>query len=240
MSIPPAERDGDSEKRRREAREMLDAIDCDAVHGEPERQEFFNTVYQQAKGNAAFVPWADLKAKDQLEQWLVRNSGIKSSGKLSAIDVACGLGDNAEALADSGYQTTAFDLAADAIKWARSRSPDTSVDYRQADLFNLPGEWSEAFDLVHECYTLQALPPPMIERTAEAIASLCKPGGTLLVFTRTRPDNTPADGPPWPLEESVTRIFSRLGFNLLDETRFTNEKQNRKIPHTFIEWRKTG
>jgi hypothetical protein len=36
--------------------------------------------------------------------------------------------------------------------------PQSAVDYRVADLFDAPSEWRGAFDLVHELYTLQALP----------------------------------------------------------------------------------
>lgn len=240
MNSESDKHDAEFSKRRDEARGRINAMDRDVLHDEPERQQFFNTVYENAKGDAAFVPWADLKAKAQLEQWLAANAGIISSSNLSAMDVACGLGDNAEALASAGYQTTAFDLAADAIDWAKKRFPESRVDYHQADLFNLPDEWIGAFDLVHECYTLQALPPEMVERTATAIASLVKPGGTLLVFTRIRPDGTETDGPPWPLEERATRLFDGLGFSLVDQTRFTNQKQGpnglREIPHAFMEW----
>jgi len=228
----------DFAQRREDARGRINAMDKDVLHDAPERQQFFNAVYAQASGDAAFVPWADLKAKDQLEQWLEKNGGITSSSTLTAMDVACGLGDNAEALASAGYDTTAFDLAADAIDWARKRFPQTAVSYTQADLFNLPEAWSGAFDLVHECYTLQALPPEMVGKTAAAIASLCKPGGTLLVFTRVRPDGTRTDGPPWPLEETATKIFADLGFELVNETRFENEKRGQSIPHVFAEWKK--
>lgn len=227
-------------ERRAAARDEINAMDKSALHDQPERQAFFNAVYERAGGDAAFVPWADLKAKDKLVQWLEENPGITSSTALTAIDVACGLGDNAEAIAAAGYQTTAFDLAADAIDWAKRRFPDTPVDYRQADLFNLPEEWINAFDLVHECYTLQALPPQMLAQTADAIASLVKPGGTLLVFTRTRPDDAPVDGPPWPLEESSVEGFHQKGFTKISEERFENRKNDRIIPHTFTCWRKTS
>lgn len=242
MSNKASEMASGFQKRRDEAREKINAMDEGALHDEAERQAFFNAVYQQAAGDAAFVPWADLKEKDQLKQWLEENSGIKSSPALTAMDVACGLGDNAEALARAGYATTAFDLAADAIEWAKKRFPESTVSYHQADLFDLPQDWLGAFDLVHECYTLQALAPGRVERTAAAIASLVKPGGTLLVFTRIRPDGAEADGPPWPLEESATRIFEKLGLVLVNENRFENERRGpagtRVIPHTFMEWKK--
>lgn len=220
------------------ARALINSIDKKAVHDEPGRQKFFNSVYENAKGDASYVPWADLKEKKQLEQWLVKNNGIKSSSALTAIDVACGLGDNAEALATAGYQTTAFDLSPDAIEWAKRRFPKSKVDYHPADLFALPDRWNGAFDLVHECYTLQALPPETLEKTSAAIASLVKPGGTLLVFTRTRRDGSEVDGPPWPLEEKNLGAFSRLGFELTDDHRFQLEKNGRLIPHAFMQWQK--
>lgn len=238
QQVSSVESSGDFAKRRDAARDKINAMDKDVLHDEPERQRFFNTVYENAKGDAAFVPWADLKAKQQLSQWLRENNGIKSSSTLTAIDVACGLGDNAEALAKAGYQTTAFDLAEDAIDWAKQRFPNSKVDYQAADLFALPSKWYQTFDLVHECYTLQALPPEMLAKTSAAIASLVKPGGTLLVFTRTRADGADVSGPPWPLEESQLSSFKNLEFELIKDHRFDFEKNDRFIPHAFMEWRK--
>lgn len=230
--------DDDFIKRRDEARHKINAMDKDVLHNQPERQSFFNAVYQQAKGDPAFVPWADLKEKNQLSQWLNKNTRINSSTIPTAMDVACGLGDNAEALSKAGYKTTAFDLAEEAINWTRARFPDSSVNYQRADLFKLPGQWINAFDLVHECYTLQALPEEMFGKTAKAIALMVKQGGTLLVFTRVRKDGTPHEGPPWPLQEKNTTIFSQLGFDLVANNYFENKKNERIIPHRFMEWRK--
>ncbi len=92
----------------------------------PERQAFFNAVYEQAAGDAAFVPWADLKAKEQLNNGLRKMTESNPHPALTAMDVACGLGDNAEALARAGYATTAFDLAGDAIDWAKKRFPESA------------------------------------------------------------------------------------------------------------------
>lgn len=243
MSRPPKQEpaqkiDEAFAKRRDDARAKVNALDASVLHDEPERQNFFNAVYAQANGDAAYVPWADLKAKNKLDQWLKKNSGITFSTPLRAMDIACGLGDNAEAIANAGYKTTAFDLADDAIKWAKKRFLNTEVTYQQADLFDHPDEWIGAFDLVHECYTLQALPPDMLEKTATAIASLVKPGGTLLVFTRIRPNGAPVDGPPWPLEENEIEIFTQLGFELAGDERFENKKNDRVIPHAFMQWRR--
>ena len=201
----------------------------------PERREFFKDIYRRAHGDAGQIPWADLAAKAVLHEWLVKNPG---SEKHSAIDVACGLGDNAEALAEAGYRTTAFDLSEHAVDWARKRFPDSPVDYTTADLFALPEEWKGAFDLVNECYTLQSLSPDMLKETASAVASLVRPGGTLLVYARWRADGAEANGPPWPLEESRLHVFGELGFTLQSEDRFTIERPGRKVPHSFAVWRK--
>ncbi|GAB4349830.1 MAG: hypothetical protein Kow0026_05520 [Oricola sp.] len=201
----------------------------------PERREFFKDIYRSAGGDAGRIPWADLAAKAVLHEWLVKNPG---DGKRTAIDIGCGLGDNAEALAAAGYETTAFDLSEHAIGWARKRFPGSPVDYTVADLFDLPERWKGAFDLVNECYTLQSLSPGMLAETAAAIASLVRPGGTLLVYARWRADGAEVNGPPWPLEESKLHVFADLGFTLQSEDRFTVERPGRKIPHSFAVWRK--
>lgn len=201
----------------------------------PERREFFKDIYRRAGGDAGQIPWADLAAKAVLHEWLVKNPG---HGEQSAIDIACGLGDNAEALAEAGYETTAFDLSEHAISWAQKRFPDSPVSYTTADLFALPEEWNGAFDLVNECYTLQSLSPDMLQETAAAVASLVKPGGTLLVYARWREDGAEVNGPPWPLEKSKLHVFSGLGFDLLSEDLFSVSRPGRDVPHSFAVWRK--
>jgi 2-polyprenyl-3-methyl-5-hydroxy-6-metoxy-1,4-benzoquinol methylase len=223
------------DERRQAARERMQEIEARTGKDAGGRGAFFNAVYEQAEGDAAAVPWVDLAPKAHLVQWLEANNGFG----LSALDIACGLGDNAEALAAAGYRTTAFDLADDAIAWARQRFPDSEVEYTTADLFDPPAEWGGAFDLVNECYTLQALPPGMLEQTAAAIAGLVAPDGRLLVYTRTRPNGTFVDGPPWPLEEGSLRVFERYGFAKESETRFTIDRSDRVIPHSFAVWRKS-
>ncbi|MEO1067427.1 MAG: class I SAM-dependent methyltransferase, partial [Pseudomonadota bacterium] len=155
-----------------------------------------------------------------------------------AIDIACGLGDNAEAMATAGYKTTGFDIVEKAIAWASKRFPESPVDYRVADLFSPPQEWVGGFDLVHECYTLQALPEGMVKETAAAICALVAPGGTLLVYTRCRPDGADADGPPWPLEERNLTLPAAHGLTKLSEKSFQVDRHDKVIDHSFAVWRK--
>jgi hypothetical protein len=82
------------------------------------------------------------------------------------------------------------------------------VDYRTADLFALPPEWHGVFDLAHECYTLQALPPGLIAPAAAAMAQTLKPGGGVLVIARARGEGAALSGPPWPLTRADLDAFT--------------------------------
>ena len=198
--------------RRAAARQRLDAIDP-AKSGkldDPYRHDWFRAVYDLAEGDEAAVPWADKQAHPLLRDWL----DSRPISNLRALDVGCGLGDNAEALAAAGAQTTAFDLSEDAISWAKRRFPQSRVDYRAADLFSPPAEWRQAFDFVHECYTLQALPNRLLPEAGGALASFLKPGGRLLVIARSRPNPAAPDGPPWPLARGDIEGLTAHGLEL--------------------------
>ncbi len=228
-------RDDDFMARREVARARLDRLFGAKGGNAADRRNWFEAVYDEADGDAAAVPWADLKPKAALCDWLALHPGAGER----AIDIACGLGDNAEAIADAGYRTTAFDVAEGAVNWARRRFPESPVDYRQADLFSPPDEWRSAFGLVHECYTVQALQGDLRERAFLAIAGLVAPGGTLLVISRIREEGSEASGPPWPLTPSELKRFEGLGLQLVDWKPYEIRRGDRVIPHVRAEYRRT-
>lgn len=206
-SLDPSSFDPSSpefQARRAEARKALDALDP-AMHGgeaaDPLRREWFETVYSRADSDPAQVPWANLKAHPLTAAFV--KAQIRGIDGLNVLDIGCGLGDNAECFAVAGAKVTAFDFVADAITWAKRRFPQTTVDYRVADLFALPDDWRGRFDLVHECYTLQAISEPLIDRALGILAELLAPDGRLLIVARARSEDEEASGPPWPLPPSL-------------------------------------
>ncbi|MGB8278906.1 MAG: class I SAM-dependent methyltransferase [Methylovirgula sp.] len=190
--------------RRTEARKALDALDP-AMQGkddaDPLRREWFEAVYARAADDPARVPWANLTAHPLTAAFV--KAQIRGIDGLRVLDVGCGLGDNAECFAAAGAKVTGFDFVAQAIHWAKRRFPDSKVDYRTADLFALPDEWQGQFDLVHECYTLQAISAPLIAQALGILKNLLAPDGKLLIVARARSEDEEVSGPPWPLPPSV-------------------------------------
>jgi len=223
--------------RRKAARKRLDGLRGAESGGWADRRTWFEQVYETAAGDAAQIPWADLAPKPALLRWLADNSAPPGR-PVTAVDVACGLGDNAEALAAVGYAVTAFDLAEKAIDWAKRRFEGSSVRYVVADLFDAPLEWRHGFDLVHESYTLQALTEPLRGRAMRRIADLVAPGGRLLVITRGREDGAEANGPPWPLSPAELARFAGHGLEQLSLADLI-EQRDRPVRHFLAEYRRT-
>ena len=206
--------------RRAEARAALDAIDPaknseleGGTPNDPLRRDWFEAVYARAENDPARVPWANLAPHPLTKSWVgLQARGI---GGLRVLDVGCGLGDNAEFFSAAGADVTAFDFVADAIHWAKRRFQGTTVDYRTCDLFAPPDAWRHSFDLVHECYTLQALSVPLLPKALAALRSLLAPGGRLLMIARARDEAAEAEGPPWPLPPSIFAEAEQQGLTAL-------------------------
>ena len=201
---------------------------------EGDGQSWFDEIYRSAAGDPAQVMWADLEPHPALAEWIGR-SGNLYEGR--ALDVGCGLGDNAEALGQLGYEVTAFDLSPTAVAWARERFPSSPVTYVAEDLLDPPADWTGAFDLVHETYTLQAMVPRkgLREAAMKRLASFVKPGGRLLLIARFRPGDVPPEGPPWPLSRSELSSLKNAGLRELNfqELTLTDEQD---APHMRVEY----
>ncbi len=226
----------DDSEARRKGRERADRLQAEHLESGGAFTDWFEELYASAQGDAALIPWADLEPHPALVDWMRRQPPPAPGTR--AIDVGCGLGDNAAFLAKYGYDTTAIDISPSAIEWAKRRHGGVA-DFRVADLLDLPDDLRGAFDLVHETYTIQSLPIAMRSRVMAAIAALVKPGGRLLVNCRSRADGTEAEGPPWPLCRAELAEFERLGLHRVSLDEFVEERaDNRRIPHFRAEYEK--
>ncbi|KQV74626.1 SAM-dependent methyltransferase [Aeromicrobium sp. Root344] len=174
-----------------------------ASAGEP--TAWFEELYAEAADGRATVPW-DREAPTQLVQEWIAARPTDDEGR-SAIVVGCGYGRDAELVARHGYRTTGFDISPTAIGDARQRHTGSPVDYRVADLLDLPAEWHRAFDLVVESMNVQALPVDLRPAAIDGVRSLVAPGGTLFVVAVARDDGVETDGPPWPLDRAEIEAF---------------------------------
>jgi SAM-dependent methyltransferase len=163
-------------------------------------------LYRRAGGEAAVIPWADLRPNPHLVEWL-SHAALPARPRRRALVVGCGLGDDAELLASLGWSVVAFDISAEAIRWARQRFPRSPVDYRAVDLFQAPGAWRRQFDLVVEAYTLQVLPPLLRAQAIQLVADWTAVGGLLLLIARGREESDPPGQMPWPLTQREVRAF---------------------------------
>jgi SAM-dependent methyltransferase len=167
---------------------------------------WFETLYAEAAAGDRSVPWDRDYPNPLLVEWLASHP-LDAAGK-RAVVVGCGLGNDAELIAARGFDTTAFDIAPTALELARDRYPDSPVHYRQADLLDLPADWHQAYDLVIESITVQALPPDLHEQAAAGVASLVGVGGLLVVISGARVGDEVPDGPPWPLTGDELGYFA--------------------------------
>ncbi|MEH2252412.1 class I SAM-dependent methyltransferase [Nostoc sp.] len=188
-----------------------------------EPSAWFEVLYAKAKGDTAQIPWAKLAPHPYLQDWLTNHEPFASQQK--ALVIGCGLGDDAEALANLGFEVTAFDISQSAIAWCQERFPDSTVNYLVADLLAIPLQWHQAFDFVFECRNIQALPLNVRSSVISSVASVVALGGTLLLITRLRETEVEPNGPPWPLSNSELKQFESLELYQVKQLVFSESKQ---------------
>lgn len=165
----------------------------------------FERMYGAAADGQDRLPWDRGGPHPLLEAWARDLAG----GGRRALVVGSGLGTDAEFIAERGFDVVGFDVSPTAVAMSRQRFPDSVVDFQVADLLNLPGEWSKAFDLVVESLTVQSMPIDYHAQATTNVARTVADGGTLLVIATARDavDGVP-DGPPWPLTRAEIEAFA--------------------------------
>jgi 2-polyprenyl-6-hydroxyphenyl methylase/3-demethylubiquinone-9 3-methyltransferase len=107
-------------------------------------------------------------------------------GGARVLDVGCGGGLLAEALAAAGASVTGIDLAPGMIEVARLHAAESglTLDYRVADAQQLAAATPGAFEVVTCMEMLEHVPEPAA--MVATLAALVRPGGALFVSTLNR------------------------------------------------------
>lgn len=146
-----------------------------------ELQRFSEMAHRWWDPQGAMRPLHDLNPL-RLD-WIDRTAGLV--GK-RVVDVGCGGGILAEAMARKGADVLGIDLAAKLLRVAELHALETStrVAYRQASAEQLAGEAPAGFDVVTCMEMLEHVPDPASVVTA--CATLVKPGGMVFFSTINR------------------------------------------------------
>ena len=117
-------------------------------------------------------------------RWIEAQAGTLDGKRV--VDVGCGGGILAEALAARGASVLGIDLSEKSLGVARLHKLESgaSVDYRLAAAEDLAREMPAAFDVVTCMEMVEHVPEPA--STVAACAALLAPGGTLVVSTLNR------------------------------------------------------
>jgi len=116
--------------------------------------------------------------------WINSHCSLKG---LQVLDVGCGGGILADAMARSGAMVTGIDLAAKSLKVAQLHALEaqtSNVQYREVSVEALAAQQPESFDVVTCMEMLEHVPDPA--SVVRACAALVKPGGWVFFSTLNR------------------------------------------------------
>lgn len=166
------------------------------------------------------TPWDSGTPSEELLRIL--NAG-RLTGK-TVLEIGCGTGTNAVELARRGFQVTAVDIVARAIKTARdkARAAKVTVDFRAADVLqdDLGGPYDILFDRgVYHCLRTQDL-----KRFQAFLTNATHPGSWWLSLAGNAKEDTDP-GPPVVSEDEIHAELEPL-FAIVElrEFRFTTNK----------------
>jgi len=190
---------------------------------------YWDKKYQRNEAN-----W-DLKSANPVFEELIDNEDILKPGKL--LIPGCGNGFDAIAAAKRGFEVTAIDFSAEAIKFGKNlaKREKVKVNFLTEDFFNLDEKYANNFDSIYEYTTYCAINPERRDEFARQISRLLKPGGKYL--TILFPVEERAGGPPFGINPvEAYKIFS----NYLKLSFFTQEvnsikpRKNREVIQLYI------
>ncbi len=170
---------------------------------------WFDSLYKENADTQEKIPWARQAVNPLLQHYLDE----KKEHKGKALVIGCGLGDDAYALEDAGYDVLAIDVSQTALDLAKKRFSDSKIIFKKQDIFDMPQKYHQHFDFVYEAFTIQSLPVEFREKMIHAVADTVAKDGKLLVVAHKREEMF--EGPPWPLSGDDVALFKETGLKEL-------------------------
>jgi 2-polyprenyl-6-hydroxyphenyl methylase/3-demethylubiquinone-9 3-methyltransferase len=141
--------------------------------------DFLNEDWYEALDH----PIALLRAENQARiPWIIENIERHFKKTCSILDVGCGAGFLANALAKKGYTVTGIDISGKSLEIARKRDLTGNVIYRQENAYDLT--INQEFDVVTAMDFLEHITDP--QKVIQEMSRVLKPGGLFLFHTFNR------------------------------------------------------
>lgn len=130
--------------------------------------------------------------------------------KSRVLVLGCGSGNDAAFFAEHGHVVTSVDISAEALKNAKAKYGHmTNIQWVKMDIFKLPRDFDQAFDIVveHTCYC--AIDPIQRPQLVKTWIQCLVPGGHLMgvFFGMDKMKGPPFGGTEWELRERLKRSF---------------------------------
>ncbi len=169
-----------------------------------DQSEFWTNIYKTE------VPGWELEAPSPA---LVSSLPQLKLMKLRVLVLGCGTGNDAAFFAEHGHIVTAVDFSAEALSRAKKKYGQIkNLTFLEHDVFNLPKEWIESFDLIFEHTCFCAISPTRRNELVKIWRRLLAPGGNILgiFFVMPKSIGPPYGGSEWEIEQRLKKHFRFL------------------------------
>lgn len=132
--------------------------------------------------------------------------------KSKIIVLGSGEGHDAAFFAEMGHSVTAVDFSEEAISRSKKNYASFKINWVQSDIFNLPKEFSNSFDLVFEHTCFCAINPTLRGNLTQIWSRLLQPGGHFMgiFFAMEKKEGPPFGGSEWEVRERLKNHFQTL------------------------------